>query len=144
MSPDTLFSIASTVAFLGWLALIFLPKPWRYKVPIALCAPALALLYAVMIFPALKGINPAAFSTLDGIMALQGSKLAALVGWVHYLAFDLIVGWVIANDAERQGLNRWTMIPALLLTFMLGPVGWLTYLVIRLVSKRGFVVRWQN
>jgi len=144
MSPDTLFSLASTVALLGWIALIFLPKSLRYKVPIALCAPALALLYAVLIFPALKGMDPAAFSTLDGVMSLQGSELAALVGWVHYLAFDLIVGWLIANDAEKQGLNRWLMIPALLLTFMLGPVGWLTYLVIRVVSKRGFVVHWQD
>ncbi|MFK8057893.1 MAG: ABA4-like family protein [Saprospiraceae bacterium] len=143
MSPDTLFSIASMIAFLGWLALILLPKPWRYRVPIALCAPALAVLYAVLIFPVLKGMDPAAFSTLDGVMSLQGSELAALVGWVHYLAFDLIVGWVIANDADLLRINRWLVVPALLLTFMLGPVGWLIYLLIRVASKRGYVVRWQ-
>jgi len=143
MSPDTLFSIASTIAFLGWMALIFLPKPWRYKVPIALCAPALALMYAAMVFPALKGLDPAAFSTLDGVMSLQGSELAALVGWVHYLAFDLIVGWVIANDADHLGLNRWLIVPALLLTFMLGPVGWVTYLLIRVLSRRKYLMRWQ-
>ncbi len=143
MSPSTLFSFASTVAFLGWLGLIFLPKPWRYRFPIALCSPALALLYAVLIFPALQGMDPMAFSTLEGVMSLQGNELAALVGWVHYLAFDLIVGWVITNDADQQGLNRWLMIPALLLTFMLGPVGWLVYLFIRTASKRGWSVRWQ-
>ncbi len=92
MSPSTLFSFASTVAFLGWLGLIFLPKPWRYRFPIALCSPALALLYAVLIFPALQGMDPMAFSTLEGVMSLQGNELAALVGWVHYLAFDLMVG----------------------------------------------------
>lgn len=143
MSPDSLFSIASAIAFLGWLALILLPKPWRYRIPIAVCAPALALLYAFQVFPALKGMDPMAFSTLEGVMSLQGSALAALVGWVHYLAFDLIVGWVIANDADQMGLNRWLVVPALLLTFMLGPVGWLMYLLIRSLLKRGYLVRWQ-
>lgn len=128
---------------LGWIALILLPTPWRYRVPIAICAPALALIYAWMIIPLLGGLDFQAFSTLEGVMSLQGTELFALIGWVHYLAFDLIVGWVIANDADRLGINRWLVAPALILTFMLGPVGWLTYLLIRLLMKRSYLVRWQ-
>jgi len=144
MSPDTLFSIASSIAFLGWLALITLPKPWRYRVPIAICAPALAFIYAWKIFPLLSDLDFQAFSTLEGVMSFQGNELAALISWVHYLAFDLIVGWVIANDAEQTGLNRWLIAPVLLLTFMLGPIGWLAYLFIKIFAGKGFVVRWPS
>ena len=142
MSAELLFSIASAIALIGWLTLILLPKPWRYRIPIAVCAPALALFYAFQIFPVLNGMDPLAFSTLEGVMSLQGNALAALVGWIHYLAFDLIIGWLIANDAEQIGLRRWAVVPALMLTFMLGPVGWLTYLLIRVLTGRGYLVRW--
>ena len=141
MSNETLFAIASAIAFVGWLALIALPRPWRFRIAIAGCVPALALLYASLVFPALSGVDFMDFATLAGVMKLQGSEQAALVGWIHYLAFDLVAGWVIANDAARLGLNRWLVAPALLLTFMLGPVGWLVYVLIRSVAGRGYTVR---
>lgn len=141
MTNEALFSIASVIAFIGWLGLIALPRPWRFRVALGVCVPALATLYASMVFPALSGIDFMDFSSLSGVMKLQGSEEAALVGWIHYLAFDLVAGWVIANDAARLGLNRWYVVPALLLTFMLGPVGWLVYLVLRLLHGRGLLVR---
>jgi hypothetical protein len=143
MTYETIFSIASGIAFLGWLALITLPRPWRFRLPILICAPALALAYAWLIIPSLSELDFMAFSTLAGVMSLQGTAEFALIGWLHYLAFDLLVGWIIANDAESKGLNRWAVVPSLILTFMLGPVGWLSYLLLRSFTGKGVTVRWQ-
>lgn len=143
MNYETIFSLASGIAFLAWLALIFLPRPWRWRIPVAIGAPALALAYAWLIIPSLGQLDFMAFSTLEGVMSLQGTAEFALIGWLHYLAFDLLVGWIIANDAEGKGINRWAVAPSLLLTFMLGPVGWLSYLLLRIFLGKGYTVRWQ-
>ena len=135
MSNETIFSIVSAVALLGWLALILLPKPWRFRVPFVLNVPLLCLAYALLLGPGLGGMDFRDFNSLGGIMKLQGSEAAALVGWIHYLAFDLLVGFWMARDAQRLGLNRWLIVPSLLLTFMLGPIGWLSYLLIRRFTR---------
>ena len=69
-------------------------------------------------------------------MELFTSPRAVLAGWVHYLAFDLMVGWFIVSNAAKHGLNRYLLIPCLLLTFIFGPMGLLLYLAVRAVALR--------
>jgi Domain of unknown function (DUF4281) len=58
------------------------------------------------------------------------------MGWTHYLAFDLFIGsWAIEDSSER-GVPHWLMIPILALTFLLGPIGLLTYLIICFAKAR--------
>src|SRR4051812_21348401 len=51
-----------------------------------------------------------------------------LAGWTHYLAFDLFVGRWEVRDAQRRGIPHLLITPALVLTFLLGPAGFLFYL----------------
>ena len=55
-----------------------------------------------------------------------------LVGWVHYLAFDLWVGAWETEEAERRGMPHAALVPCLALTFLAGPVGLLLFLVLRI------------
>jgi hypothetical protein len=59
-----------------------------------------------------------------------------LAAWIHYLAFDFLVGRVVLADAQRRGLPHLLVAPCLVLTFMLGPVGYLAYAAVRLFSRR--------
>ena len=68
--------------------------------------------------------------------ALFSHPVGLLTGWVHFLAFDLFVGAWIARDARRIGLSRWIVTPALILTFLFGPVGLLIHLLARKVSGK--------
>jgi len=52
-------------------------------------------------------------------------------GWIHYLAFDLMVGLFIVTDAARLGIAHWWLLPALFLTLMFGPAGLLLYFATR-------------
>jgi hypothetical protein len=60
-----------------------------------------------------------------------------LAGWIHYLAFDLLVGGWEARDSRERGIRHWFVVPCLMLTFLLGPAGWLLYLGVRSTAARG-------
>jgi hypothetical protein len=63
-----------------------------------------------------------------------GSPAGATIAWVHFLAFDLFVGRWIYLDSQDRRISAWLMAPVLFLTLMLGPAGFLFYLVVRSVG----------
>jgi hypothetical protein len=71
------------------------------------------------------------FSSLTGVSALFDNPWGLLAGWTHYLAFDLFIGGWEVRDARRRGIPHLLVVPALALTFLLGPGGLLLYLGIR-------------
>ncbi|MFT4725842.1 MAG: hypothetical protein ACI9UN_000337 [Granulosicoccus sp.] len=137
MSFEQLFSSASTLAMLGWVILVFLPRGWQWLNPIpAMLIPLiLSVLYSFLIaryfFSAEGG-----FDSLANVQLLFTYPAAALAGWVHYLAFDLFVGGVIAKLADEIGLSRLIQAPILLLTFMFGPFGFLLFMLIKIAMLR--------
>jgi hypothetical protein len=137
MSFVQLFSSASTLAMLGWFILVFLPRGWKWLNPIAsmLIPLILSVLYSFLIaryfFSAEGG-----FDTLANVQQLFTYPAVALAGWVHYLAFDLFVGGVIARQADEIGLSRLIQAPILLLTFMFGPLGYLLFMLIKAAMLR--------
>lgn len=137
MTPERLFSLLNLVAMIGWLALIFLPRvrPVPALVPIVIPA-LLAVAYVVAIIPTFPWPDGAGFSSLSGVRALFENPWALLAGWVHYLAFDLFVGGWELRDAQVRGVPHLLVIPALILTFLFGPLGLLLYLGVRVMAAR--------
>lgn len=132
-TPDQWFGYAGQAAMLGWVILIFLPRRWpiltmipRYIIPLGL-----SLLYSGLAMAHLFTVEGGGFGSLDQVAALMGKREMLLAGWVHYLAFDLFIGGWIAVEADRIGINRVIQAPILLATFMAGPLGLATFLVMR-------------
>jgi hypothetical protein len=141
MTPDQLFQISNNLAMLGWILLIVLPRwKWSTKAVIGIIVTILSALYVAYIFQAISPEEMKSFGSLEGIMELFTKKTAVLVGWIHYLAFDLMVGVFIVNNARKNEISHWLVIPCLLLTFMLGPTGLLIYLIIRWVKTKQYFV----
>jgi hypothetical protein len=136
-SAETLFAIANTWVLPGWLLLLFVPS-WKYtaKIVFYLLIGALALTYAWLLLSDIGNFDPEAGSTLEKLANTFSDPKVALVGWIHYLAFDLFAGLVIALDARRVGVNRILMAVPLFLTLMTGPFGLLVYTLIRLGYTR--------
>jgi hypothetical protein len=133
----SIFRLSNLLVLPLWVLMILLPR-WRWTVRIMrspLISAAPALLYAALVLPRLDEIWPAVTRpTLSGIAGLLGSAAGATIAWVHFLAFDLFVGrWIYLDSRERR-LSAWLMAPVLFLTLMLGPAGFLLYLVVRFVS----------
>lgn len=129
-----LFSILNLAALAGWILLILLPR-WKWTsrlvlsaaVPLAFSAVYLALIASTL------GRADGDFSSLDGVARLFRNEWVLLGGWVHYLAFDMLVGIWQVKDSQRLSIPHLMVVPCLALTFMLGPIGFLAYC---LVSSR--------
>ena len=132
-----LFRLSNLLVLPLWALMTLLPA-WRWTLRIMrspLVSAAPAALYAALVFPRLTGIWAAiSRPTLGGVAALLGSPAGATIAWAHFLAFDLFVGRWMYLDSQERHIGPWLMAPVLLFTLMLGPVGFLLYLVLRPIT----------
>ena len=140
MSPDTVFQYCNTIALFGWIILIVASPLWMQfdKFVIGIVISLFAIVYTWLIVNSIKPGDFEKFGSLSGVMELFTSKTAVTAGWVHYLAFDLLTGTWIKKNSLRYNISHWLIIPCMLLTFMLGPVGLLLYLIIRSMSAKKY------
>lgn len=136
MTPEKVFSIVNLAALLSWAALALLPgRRWVPRTITGIVVPAvLASVYAVLILANWGG--PGSFSSLEGVALLFANPWLLLAGWIHYLAFDLLIGSWEAIDARERDVPHWMLVPCLFLTFMFGPAGWLLYQGVRRVAAK--------
>lgn len=131
MDFEQVFSLASLAAMIGWIVLALTPIRRPFMLGLARCiGVGLAVAYAVQLGLS-WGRSDGGFGSLAEVKRLFSVDGVLLAGWIHYLAFDLWVGAWEVEDAHRRGLNHWLLLPSLFLTFMFGPVGLLSYLVLR-------------
>jgi Domain of unknown function (DUF4281) len=138
MSPQQVFSTANVVALIAWIMLAVLPgRPWVTKIITTKVVPSLFAVLYTAIALSLFGRTPGGFSTLAGVGMLFSNPWLLVAGWVHYLAFDLLVGSWELQDALVHGISHLLVLPCLALTFLFGPAGWLLYTILRSVRRTG-------
>ena len=122
------------VALLTWALLAFLPR-WKWTPTLSLIAPLInSVVYAgsIISLMAFGGGESLDFTSLEGIAKGFQDPNLVFVGWVHYLAFDALVGRMITLDSGARGVSAMVhavyIVPCLFLTLMLGPVGFLLYM----------------
>ncbi|MCZ7683037.1 MAG: ABA4-like family protein [Sandaracinaceae bacterium] len=138
MDLDLVFLVLNYSVLPAWLLLAFAPRS-RVTARVVFSALVPALLgtaYGVLLFTDREGSPEGSFFTLDGVMAIFTSRQTVIAAWVHYLIFDLFVGAWEVRDAARRGVPHLLVVPCLVLTLMLGPLGLLAYLALRAAMKR--------
>ena len=139
MDLERLFWIAHIPALIGWIALLAAPLFGRQRaIMIARAAGlVLAIFYLLCFLAAPDGLMGVARQYwVGGLGALFADPRLMLLGWVHYLAFDLWVASWEAEEGARLGIPHWLLAPCYFLTFMLGPLGLLLFLVVRANRRR--------
>jgi hypothetical protein len=138
MELEPLFWIAHIPAIVGWIVLLAAPLVGRRAVSIARgAAVLLSLGYLFLFLSDPGGLRVLAIDySLSGIGALFSEPRFLLLGWIHYLAFDLWVAAWEAKEGAKARMPHWLLAPCLLLTFMLGPLGLLSFLAIRSIRGR--------
>ena len=133
MSASEVFSIANYMTMPMWILMIVLPKwkPTRFLIDYKIIPLLLSVLYAIYIVFAMQIGGGMDFGSLSSVMALFTEENAVLAGWVHYLAFDLLVGMWMIDQNKKLGIHPLLMAPCLFATFMLGPVGFLLFMLLR-------------
>jgi len=136
MDLERIFSVASVIAAVGWLFLVVVPKrPLTLRFAGVFFPLLLALMYLYFIAMNIRGAEGGFGSLADVAMLFQRRELL-LAGWIHYLCFDLFIGAWEVRDSQRNGIPHLVVIPCLIMTFMLGPIGLLFYFAIRSAKLR--------
>ena len=131
MDLEIAFSVAGVAAMIGWLALLASPlmPVWSdriagYAVPLVL---SLGYAFLSLVAPPTEG----GFASLAEVQLLFAQPMSLLAGWVHFLAFDLLIGAWACRTARRERIAFWLVVPCLVLTFLLGPAGFLAFCILR-------------
>jgi len=138
MTPSEVFKIVGMLAMPMWALLIFLPK-WkvtRFLIDYKIIPIILSVIYAIYIAISLIAGGMMDFGSLKSVMQLFTVENAVLAGWVHYLAFDLLVGMWIVNQNKALKIHPIIIAPCLVGTFLFGPVGFLVFMIIRGVKLK--------
>ena len=140
MSPDSVFQTCNTIAMVGWIVLLIISPFWSSfdKFLIGIIITLLAIVYTWLIFQVFTPGDFEKFSSLNGVMELFTDKTAVTAGWIHYLAIDLLTGIWIKKNAQKYNIHHLIVLPCLLVTFMLAPIGLLLYLLVRLVKTKQY------
>jgi len=128
MTLDTLFQLCTTTAMAGWLVLLASPiaPTLADRISGLLIPTLLAIFYAGLVM-AFWTRAEGGFDSLPNVMRLFTKPEIALAGWIHYLAFDLLVGaWEVRTSREDR-IPFILVVPCLLLTFLFGPAGYLAF-----------------
>lgn len=142
MTYETLFMLINLAVMPAWLLLAFAPR-WTgtQKVVHAVFYPLFFgvfyswfLIFNIFFGGAAEGTD---MSSIAGVQALFSTETGVLVGWSHYLVFDLFVGAWISRDALAREVNYIAVVPCLFFTLMFGPVGLMLYLLLRRLTGKG-------
>ncbi|MDZ7906482.1 MAG: ABA4-like family protein [Cypionkella sp.] len=141
MSAEDLFGLASAAVLPGWLILMLAPRgKWRWldRIPALVIPFGLSALYTGLILAHFSAAG-GGFGSIAQVRALFASDWGLLAGWVHYLAFDLMIGALMATQMDRVGLARISQAPLLALIFLFGPLGvfliWAAQGALRMMGK---------
>ena len=135
---DTVFSAANALAMAGWLCLLAAPQArWSHGWVAGIGIPALLSVGYIVLMATHWRPGHGGFGSLTQVSQLFESRGVLLAGWVHYLAFDLLIGAWQARRATERGIGSWILSPCLVLTFLLGPLGWLLFIAADLAGRGG-------
>ena len=135
MNWDLFYKIANASVTPAWALLAIIPNHVITKklVHSGLWSAGLSVVYVFLFFYCLGGEG--GMDTLSNLKISFQRDDVLLLGWVHYLAFDLFIGAWISRDARTIGLHHLVVLSMLLLTLFAGPVGLLVYLTAKTIKQ---------
>jgi Domain of unknown function (DUF4281) len=134
MDFDIIFLGLQIFAVFGWIALALAPLKRDYCITFARAlAVVLTVAYLAQLFFTVEKVEGGGFTSLDGLTVMASSAKNILLGWTHYLAFDLLIGSWVAEDGHKRDIPHWLLLPCLASTWLFGPAGFLLYVAVRIV-----------
>lgn len=132
MNLEYTYKLLNLIILLPWILMIVFPqKAFTRKLINGAFFPMFMAIAYTLLFVIFMGKGEGGMSSLADLRLAFDHSGILLLAWVHYLAFDLLVGSWIFFDAQQKGIAHAWLIPCLILTLMAGPVGFLLYYILR-------------
>jgi hypothetical protein len=139
---STLFIVANALPLPVWLLMMFLPS-WRVTQTVVrsrITSVLISILFVVLNVLFFSTVmedkfEVEGFFSLDIIAHAFKNRFVVLLCWIHYLAFDLLVGsWMFLDNYDNdRPVPQLLMIPIFVLTFAFGPAGFLLYVLCKVL-----------
>jgi hypothetical protein len=139
MEPRFLFPFYNYFAMAGWLFLVFLPGKKITRMLVLNGAWSIVIAVSYLVFLIVGMLQPGGeggFGSVQEVMKIFSDEWGVLTGWVHYLCFDLLIGCWEVTDARKNKISHWIVLPCLFFTFLLGPIGFLFYWIVRMIRLK--------
>ena len=135
------FGIFNLFALIPWLLMICFPDHKITGICIYRQIPVVMLcsIYFVLFIIQILGPNNISVDFMDfnSVKQAFSNDLVMLLGWVHYLAFDLFIGIYIFENMKQQLKMRLSLRMILTITLFLGPIGYLIFaLIFQFISEK--------
>ena len=140
MTQDLLFTIANLFAGIGWIIIMAVSpfvRGWD-KFVIGIVVAILALTYSYLNFADFSLQTMKDFGSLHGVMTIFQKPNIVNAAWTHILAMDLMVAVWIKMNSSRLGIKHVFILPSLFFTLLLGPFGFLLYLLTRSIATKSY------
>jgi hypothetical protein len=130
---------AIDVVFISYFILVVFPR-WKWTPPATLVIPTFhSILYVGSLFSTM--LNPREnapdidFTTMEGVASLLREPDVVFPAWIHYIVFDFLVSRMIVMDSVQRGTpmlyHILVIVPCVFATLMVGPTGFLSYMILR-------------
>ncbi len=137
MTPAEIFPIGGLSAMPMWALMILFPrwKVTRFLIDYKVVPIFIAVIYAVYIGLSISSDGAMDFGSFESVKELFTKDNAILAGWMHYICFDLLIGMWMVNQNRDLKIHLLLMAPCLFFTFMLGPIGFLLFIIFKSLKK---------
>jgi|TARA_B110000967_G_scaffold141733_1_gene144920 hypothetical protein len=135
---ENIYLIANWGVIPFWLLMIALPNHYLTNffaqsiIPIFLLAIGYVYLSYIIYLEGNIFNSFELYEGLDGLYSMFADEALLLIFWLHFLAISLFTGAWIARDSRKYFIPKIVIIPSLLLTYFIGPVGLVFYWFVRI------------
>lgn len=111
--------------------LIFFPT-FRFTLDLVLLIACIyGLVYIDYVIPIMTK-SKVDFFSLKGVMKAFKREDVVMLGWVHYISFDLMIGRYIIVDSQANNIPHILVVLPVVLSFMFGPTGLVVYTTLKI------------
>jgi hypothetical protein len=140
---DTIFNVINIIPLPVWLLMVVAPKWYvthkivKSHITSVIIAIIFVILNIIFFVNDTDKFDITGFFSLDIITYVFSKKFIVLICWVHYLAFDLLIGsWIfLDNFNNEKQVPHLLMILCFILTYAFGPSGFLLYVTLKKIKK---------
>ena len=126
-----------------WLILIFFPNSNICKYFVTSIFPIIILsgAYIFMIYKSYLNSynfdgNFSLYFGIKNISELFANETFLVMFWIHFISINLFTGSWIVKDSQKFMMNKFFLIIPLIITYLIGPLGLLTYWLIRIFHSK--------